>query len=129
MELITSKPHLIIWASLPILLIVAYLVEDRANIMIPMVILLSCVVALYLALTGLGYWLVLRWNGIFLPKFTQIHVWLSISIPIFLCVFTRLFSPEQTFARLVVGTSILLFAVGQLIFLYNLIVGLRGMSN
>ena len=129
MELITSKPHLIIWASLPILLIVAYLVEDRANIMIPMVILLSCVVALYLALTGLGYWLVLRWNGIFLPKCTQIHVWLSISIPIFLCVFTRLFSPEQTFARLIVGTSILLFAVGQLIFLYNLIVGLRGMSN
>ena len=129
MELITSKPHLIIWASLPILLIVAYLVEDRANIMIPMVILLSCVVALYLALTGLGYWLVLRWNGILLPKFTQIHVWLSISIPIFLCVFTRLFSPEQTFARLIVGTSILLFAVGQLIFLYNLIVGLRGMSN
>ena len=129
MELITSKPHLFIWASLPILLIVAYLVEDRANIMIPMVILLSCAVALFLALTGLGYWLVLRWNGVLLPKLTQIHVWLSISIPIFLCVFTRLFSPEQTFARLVVGVLILLFAVGQLIFLYNLIVGLRGMSN
>ena len=129
MDFITNKPHLIIWASLPLLMLTAYLAEDRSNIMIPMVILLSAGVALFLLLTGIGYWIVLNFNGQLMAKLTQIHVIVSISVPIILCIVTRLLSAESSFAQVLVGTLVVILLGSQLLFFYNFIVGLRSMGQ
>lgn len=129
MEFLTNKPHFVIWASLPLLMLTAYLAEDRSNIMIPMVILLSAAVALFLLLTGIGYWIVLNFNGQLMPKLTQIHVIISISIPILLCIVTRLFSAESPPAQILVGTLLVVLLASQLLFFYNFVVGLRSMGQ
>ncbi len=129
MEFITNKPHFVIWASLPLLMLTAYLMEDRQNIMIPMVIILSAGVAAFLLITGLGYWGVLHFEGRLMATLTQIHVLASISIPILLCIITRLLSAEDFSAQLIVGGFLFLLLLSQLLFIYNLISGLRSIGK
>jgi len=141
MNLLSEKPHLIFWLSIPLIIIVEFLRENEPldfNIHDSYYVIsrgvISILISLFFGIIGLGYWLMQKANKKLSKWMNWIHIFLTfggiISITLIPHVFKSStaseFSLFDDLSRQYIAATILVVLVifSQLIYLTNLIIGL-----
>lgn len=138
MSKITDKPHLIFWISIPIIILIGMLnrnemlnVNTYDTYFVFSITDLTMVVSSLFAIIGFGYWIMLKVNRKLSKWLNLIHIALTFGGIMFIRILAQLFREPMleyefnNYLTLIITLIILLMIVGQLIFLINIIYGLR----
>ena len=142
MHILTEKPYLIFWGSIPILMLVGILYGDSVlyfnvhdTYFVIAYLHVALLIAVFFGILGIGYWMVHRTNRKLSKWLSMVHLVLTLGGLIALFGVPNLLddrtaaSPFPVFDQLerqnlmVMGITILLL-VGQLLYLVNLTIGI-----